>query len=110
MRAMKFAGVYDDELAPKRYEPIDGSLRKEKSRVCSGSPFRSWPTKSSGNVRVTKPEGVKHVKQQGGIVIALDDATCDVNSMPRAAIATGCVDYVLPPDKIADALVALVGT
>lgn len=55
-------------------------------------------------------EGVKHVKQQGGIVIAQDDATCDVNSMPRAAIATGCVDYVLPPHQIADALVKLVGT
>jgi chemotaxis response regulator CheB len=28
--------------------------------------------------------------------------------MPRAAIATGCVDLVLPVDKIAPALVRLV--
>ncbi len=27
--------------------------------------------------------------------------------MPAAAIATGCVDFVLPPERIAAALVAL---
>lgn len=55
-------------------------------------------------------EGVKAVKNMGGIVIAQDEATSGVFGMPRAAIATGCVDFILPIDKIAEAIVNLVNT
>jgi two-component system chemotaxis response regulator CheB len=51
--------------------------------------------------------GVCAVKAAGGIVIAQDPETCEFLGMPAAAIATGCVDYVLPLEGIGPALVAL---
>jgi two-component system chemotaxis response regulator CheB len=53
--------------------------------------------------------GVLALKRQGGMVIAQDPATCACASMPQAAIATGKVDFVLPPDQIATALVDAIG-
>jgi two-component system, chemotaxis family, protein-glutamate methylesterase/glutaminase len=44
----------------------------------------------------------------GGTVIAQDEASSQVFSMPRAAIATGAVDYVLSLAQIAPALIATV--
>jgi two-component system chemotaxis response regulator CheB len=52
--------------------------------------------------------GVQAVKAAGGRVIVQDPASADQASMPWNALATGCVDLVLEPAKIADALVALV--
>lgn len=53
-------------------------------------------------------EGVKAIKKMGGTVIAQDEATSKVFGMPGAAIATGCVDFILPIDRIAEAIVNLV--
>lgn len=53
-------------------------------------------------------DGVQTVKASGGIVIAQDQGTADHFSMPKSAIETGAVDYVLPIDDIAPALVRLV--
>lgn len=52
-------------------------------------------------------EGVRRVKQLGGTVIAQDEATSRYFSMPKAAIATGAVDSVLPLGAIAPALIHL---
>ena len=52
-------------------------------------------------------DGVQAVKQAGGIVIAQDEATSEWFSMPRSAIATGAVDYVLPLDRIGTKLLEL---
>jgi two-component system chemotaxis response regulator CheB len=51
--------------------------------------------------------GVRLVKRHGGRVLAQDPATARAGSMPSSAIATGCVDFVLPPHRLAAALVAL---
>ena len=51
-------------------------------------------------------EGVKAIKREGGIVMA-QDGTAQHPSMPRSAIATGCVDYVLPPAALAHELLRL---
>lgn len=40
--------------------------------------------------------GIKHVKEQGGVTIVQDPAEAEHDSMPRSAIATGMVDWVLP--------------
>ena len=52
-------------------------------------------------------DGVQAVKTHGGTVIAQDRATSEHFGMPGSAIATGAVDYVLPLEEIAPALVRL---
>ncbi len=44
--------------------------------------------------------GLEAIKAEGGITFAQDD-TAQHGSMPNSAVATGCVDFVLPPAKIA---------
>jgi two-component system, chemotaxis family, CheB/CheR fusion protein len=44
--------------------------------------------------------GLKEIKAEGGITFAQDD-TAQQHSMPRSAVATGCVDFVLSPAEIA---------
>ncbi len=48
-------------------------------------------------------EGCKQIKAQGGTTFAQDNSA-EVNGMPLSAQAAGCVDFVLPPDKIAKEL------
>jgi two-component system chemotaxis response regulator CheB len=52
--------------------------------------------------------GALAIHHAGGVVIAQDPTTCVASGMPLAAIGYGCVDLVLPPDKIVCALVSLV--
>jgi two-component system CheB/CheR fusion protein len=47
--------------------------------------------------------GVEAIKAEGGIAFAQDDSA-KYDSMPRSAIAAGCVDFVLSPEKIAQEL------
>lgn len=51
--------------------------------------------------------GVQTVKAAGGVVIAQDEATSEHFSMPRSAIGTGAVDYIVPLDEIGPMLVKL---
>jgi two-component system, chemotaxis family, protein-glutamate methylesterase/glutaminase len=52
--------------------------------------------------------GVRAIKETGGTVIAQDEETSEYYGMPGAAIRTGCVDFILPLDEIAPALMTLV--
>lgn len=52
-------------------------------------------------------EGVRAVKRYGGRVLVQDPATARAAGMPESAMATGCVDFVLPLERIPAALVAL---
>ena len=51
--------------------------------------------------------GVQAVKRRGGRVLVQDPTTSRADGMPSAAIATGCIDFVLPVERIGPALVAL---
>lgn len=51
--------------------------------------------------------GVCAVKGAGGVVLAQDPVTSASPGMPAAAVATGCVDHVVPLRRIAGALGAL---
>jgi two-component system chemotaxis response regulator CheB len=51
--------------------------------------------------------GVQAIKWSGGMVLAQDEQSCVAFGMPRAAVATGCVDMVLPLNAIGPAIVAL---
>ena len=53
-------------------------------------------------------DGVRAIKQHGGVVIAQDEASAEFFGMPEAAQQTGAVDRVLPLDEIAPALVKLI--
>lgn len=53
-------------------------------------------------------EGIRVVKEKGGKTIAQDRSTSLVFDMPESAIATGCVDLILPLDKIADGIISMV--
>jgi two-component system CheB/CheR fusion protein len=48
--------------------------------------------------------GIRAIRAAGGITFAQDHATAKYSGMPTAAFETGCVDYVLPPDQIAERL------
>ena len=47
--------------------------------------------------------GLEAIKAEGGIAFAQDESA-RFDSMPRNAVAAGCVDFVLPPKKIAEEL------
>lgn len=51
--------------------------------------------------------GARAIKRHGGRVLAEDPSTARGADMPRATIATGCVDFVLPVQRMAPAIVAL---
>lgn len=53
-------------------------------------------------------KGVQAIKRHGGRVLVQDPATARASSMPSTALATGCVDFVLPVHRIAAALIALI--
>jgi two-component system CheB/CheR fusion protein len=48
-------------------------------------------------------EGCRSIKAKGGTTFAQDESA-EVDGMPLSAKASGCIDFVLPPDKITDQL------
>jgi len=52
--------------------------------------------------------GAKSVKEAGGLVLVQDPREASHNSMPRAAVATGVADLVLPVRELAGRLAELV--
>ena len=53
--------------------------------------------------------GLKRVKELGGVTFAQDPQDAEYDSMPRSAIATGLVDFVLPVAAMPDQLLAYIG-
>jgi two-component system CheB/CheR fusion protein len=91
-------------LAPRpgdrtQYTPIDFFLRSlARSAGNRAIGVILSGTASDGAI------GVREVKAVGGITIAQDPETARYDGMPRAAIATGMIDLVLPPQTIASEL------
>ena len=52
--------------------------------------------------------GLKAIKGEGGMVMVQSLESAAYDGMPRSAIATGLVDYILPPEKIPRQLVSYV--
>lgn len=49
--------------------------------------------------------GVKAIKEVGGMVMVQDEKSSKFDGMPKSAVATGLVDYILPPDKMPEVLI-----
>ena len=48
--------------------------------------------------------GLTAIKGEGGITFAQDTRSAKYDGMPASAIAAGCVDFILPPEEIAQEL------
>jgi two-component system CheB/CheR fusion protein len=55
-------------------------------------------------------QGLKAIKSAGGCTFAQDNRSARYDSMPRSALGTGCVDFVLSPKKIAQELARIVSS
>ena len=51
-------------------------------------------------------QGVRAIKGEGGMVMVQNTASTEFDGMPRSAIATGMVDYELPPAEMPAQLIA----
>jgi len=51
--------------------------------------------------------GLSMIKSNGGITFAQDLETAKYDGMPNSAVEAGVVDYVLPPDRIAEELIRI---
>ncbi|MBF0103164.1 MAG: chemotaxis protein CheR, partial [Desulfobacterales bacterium] len=49
--------------------------------------------------------GLKAIKNELGLVMAQDSDSAAYSSMPQSAINTGCVDYVVSPEKMPELLI-----
>ncbi len=49
--------------------------------------------------------GIKHIKEQGGVTVAQDPSEAEHDGMPRTAIETGMVDWILPVGQMPARLV-----
>ena len=53
--------------------------------------------------------GLKAIKDHGGITFAQDEASAAYDSMPHSAAQAGVVDFILPPEKIPQKLLEIIG-
>jgi|GEM_PF-2321535 len=49
-------------------------------------------------------QGIRSIKEAGGLAIAQEEESANFDSMPNNAIATGCIDVILPPSDMADTI------
>ena len=82
-----------------RHLPIDrflGSLAEDRKGAAIGIVLSG--TGSDGT------RGLKAIKAEGGVTFAQDEKSARYPGMPMSAVAAGCVDFVLPPGKVAAAI------
>ncbi|MFZ2267547.1 MAG: EAL domain-containing protein [Azonexus sp.] len=52
-------------------------------------------------------QGIREIKAVGGFTFAQEPGSAKYDGMPQSAIDTGCVDWILPPDQIAEKIAAI---
>jgi two-component system CheB/CheR fusion protein len=55
-------------------------------------------------------EGIRYIKENGGITIVQDSESAKYDGMPKSAYETGLVDAVLPPEEIAKKLASILSS
>ncbi|MEO8131518.1 MAG: chemotaxis protein CheB, partial [Bryobacteraceae bacterium] len=82
--------------------PIDDFLQAlSNDRQCAAVAVILSGTATDGAM------GVRAIKDNGGITFAQEPSSAKFDGMPRSAIVSGAVDFILPPDDIARQLVEL---
>src|ERR1700712_5117264 len=51
--------------------------------------------------------GLQVIKSYGGLTFAQDEGSAAFDSMPKSVIRAGAVDFILPPEKIAEKIIAI---
>jgi two-component system CheB/CheR fusion protein len=51
--------------------------------------------------------GASAIKSEGGITFAQEPHSAKYDGMPNSAISAGCIDFILPPEKIAEELMRI---
>src|SRR6516162_11010984 len=97
--------LVDHEISAVEFEeprgqrsPIDLFFRSVAERLGDGFAVILSGAGSDGAV------GVRTVKEAGGIILVQDPNEADYASMPRSAIETGAVDFILPVRDLAKRL------
>ena len=52
--------------------------------------------------------GIKAIKAEGGMAMVQDPATAKYDGMPKSAVATGVVDFIVPVEKMPQTLLAYI--
>ena len=90
------------ERGPARHKPADALLKSlAESRGDAAISVVLSGGDSDGSL------GTQQIKHSGGITFAQEPSSARFPSMPRSAIETGCVDFVLHPRQIAGELARL---
>ncbi|RPI85134.1 MAG: chemotaxis protein CheR, partial [Planctomycetaceae bacterium] len=89
----------DKEPAPTVALPIDRFLRSIAQDVGERAVGIILSGTGSDGSR-----GIRDIHAAGGLVIAQLPETAKFDGMPKSAVATGAVDFVLPPDEVPAAL------
>jgi len=96
------------KLFPRRdtnaHLPIDEFLHS----LAAGEGSRAIGVILSGN-GADGTRGLLNIKAAGGLTFAQEEKTAKYPGMPGNAITAGCVDFVLPPDRIARELGRIAG-
>lgn len=88
--------------SPAPHMPIDPFLRS----LAADRKTKAIGVILSGNAS-DGALGMMAIKAAGGITFAQSSESAKFDSMPRAAIAAGCIDFVLPPKEIAQEIARL---
>jgi len=86
----------EKEMPPMPIDAFFRSLAKEQHDLAIGVVLSG--TGTDGTL------GIEAIKGEGGITFAQDERSAKYEGMPRSAVATGVVDFVLPPARIAEEL------
>jgi two-component system chemotaxis response regulator CheB len=102
MRGLCFA--YNDDTPENNQKPAVDVLFRSAAETL-GESVISVVLTGMGN---DGAEGTRKIREMGGITLAQDEESSLIYGMPKAAAETGCVDLVLPLDRIPQELDSLV--
>jgi two-component system CheB/CheR fusion protein len=84
---------------PNSYYPVDAFLESLANDHASGAIGVILSGSASDGA-----QGIRFIKVRGGTSFAQDERSAKYGGMPHSAVATGAVDFVMPPAQIAEEL------